>query len=166
MAPKHHQTKHRLPFPPLVVVQTQEFKHQRDVFDSKARAWTRQHAMQQVVGPSTATEATPDKAPFAEAEHSGQLDRQQDQEAGTVLQTQLRGAEEEGPKERGDVLGSANGGTLPDAGWKRGREAHGEDKEDRPPGMSVSAPAAHGAQEGALQAPCEQPKRSKLSLRR
>jgi soluble P-type ATPase len=57
-------------------LQTYEYKHQRDIFDSKARAWTRQHAVQMKHGEAAvAAEAA---SPTAAA-NSQQYQKQQQQ---------------------------------------------------------------------------------------
>jgi hypothetical protein len=56
-------------------MQTYEYKHQRDIFDSKARAWTRQHAVQMKLG-EVGAEAVVDAAPSTAAVSQQQKQQQ------------------------------------------------------------------------------------------
>jgi len=58
-------------------MQTYEYKHQREIFDSKARAWTRQHAAQMEQGEAA---PLPVEVPSPTAANKEQLDVLEDEE--------------------------------------------------------------------------------------
>ena len=147
-------------------MQTYEYKHQRDVFDSKARAWTRQHAVQLKAG-GAAEEPSPAEAevvPFRTPVDSEGTSPSNNKTVSEISKYQIHQSRKEASHDGSHIQNEPCGDLAPIAANEIPKSAHegnpnkrasvedaSLDPKQRPPLSPAAAPAQ---------------KRSKLSLHR
>ena len=142
---------HKLP------LQTHQFKHQRDAFDSQAREWTRQHATQQ----AQAADRTGDGGSNGGAPTTAQ----EVQKAQTLAENEQDNAKAgdealaDAPQSSSEAQQGTKRPLLPETAAAAAARPGGEEN------LGASA-AAGGSAAGPSTAPAVVAKKSKLSMRR
>lgn len=162
-------------------MQTYEYKHQRDVFDSKARAWTRQHAVQlkgaidTAGGPSHNIAATPADTIAIEnntepSPTNSRSDKASNLEADfqvLVKEDALRDFRHQSVPQAGSLLAATE--PVPDAPAAAEENTTNENALEEASGKMAAVDKVAGVKQGQQRPPLSRaapPKRSKLSLQR